>query len=94
MIFFIVCALAAVICMVFGVYKNVELVKNPSEQVNIVGFFKQEILIGVGFTVAFTAMLYFIYPLANITPKIYESLQATIGGAFFAASLYVFVILF
>ena len=87
MIFFIICAIAAVLCFAFSIYKTVELIKNPAEEVGFARYFKNELLLSLGFTVAFTAMLYFIYPWAKITPKVYESLQGLIGGAIFAFSL-------
>ena len=87
MIFFVICALAAVALFAFSVYKSVQLVKNPAEQVSFTAYFKQAIPLAIGFTVSFTAMLVWIYPWAGITPKIYESIQGILGGAIFASSL-------
>ena len=94
MIFFVICALAAVFLYAFGIYKTVTLVKNPSEQVDFKVYLKHEIELGLGFVVAFTAMLVWIYPWANITPKIYEGIQGILGGAIFATCLYTSINLF
>ena len=94
MIFFVICALLAVFLYSFGIYKTVTLVKNPAEQVDFKVYLKHEIELGLGFVVAFTAMLIWIYPWANITPKIYESIQGILGGAIFAACLFTSINLF
>lgn len=87
MIFFILFALAAVVCFVFSIYKTVNFIKDPKEQVCFTGYFKQAIPLALGFTVAFTAMLAMIYPWAKISPKSYEGVQAILGGIVFASTL-------
>ena len=94
-IFFTICALAAAGLFAFGIYKSVSFVKTPIIQnESYPRFFKNQIMLGIGFTVAFTAMLVWIYPWNGITPKIYESIQGILGGAIFAASLFTSINLF
>ena len=87
LIFLVICALAAVICFIFSISRTVELVKNPTKEVSYTAYFKRAIPLVLGFMVAFTAMLIWIYPACKITPKVYESIQAVIGGAIFSSSL-------
>ena len=88
LILLIIFALAALGIYVFSIVKSVQLIKNPQETVDFRTYLKHEAMLLLGFVVSFVGMLIFIYRFAEITPKWYEGLQAILGGAIFAASLF------
>ena len=87
-VFFIISALAMLALFTLSIVKSHKLIKNPQEQVDFAPFIKQQLYLGLGFVVSFISMLIWIYPMAQVTPKIYESLQAILGGAIFATCLF------
>lgn len=86
-VFFSVCALCAVLLFSIGIKRSLDLKNNLQEHIDYGEYIRRQTFNIIGFTVAFTGMLIWIYPWANIQPKIYESIQAILGGMVFSSSI-------